>query len=125
MATTRFTEEHIWLRPEDDGTLTVGITDYAQKQLGDIVYVELPQVEQTVSPEDEAAMVESVKATNEIRIPLGGTVVEINERLGAEPEIVNRDPLGEGWFFRIEPEDASELDDLMDENGYEEYVSGQ
>ena len=124
MATTRFTEEHIWLRPEEDGTLTIGITDYAQKQLGDVVYVELPQLEQTVSPEDEAAMVESVKSTNEIRIPVGGTVVEVNERLGTEPEIVNTDPMGEGWFFRIEPEDTSDLQILMDENAYEEFVSG-
>ncbi|HEY7840619.1 MAG TPA: glycine cleavage system protein GcvH [Gammaproteobacteria bacterium] len=124
MATTRFTAEHVWLRPEEDGNMTVGITDYAQKQLGDVVYVELPQVEQTISPEDEAAMVESVKSTNEIRIPVGGTVIEINERLGREPEIVNSDPMGEGWFFRIEPEDTTELEGLMDENAYEEFVSG-
>jgi glycine cleavage system H protein len=124
MATTRFTAEHVWLRPEEDGNMTVGITDYAQKQLGDVVYVELPQVEQTISPEDEAAMVESVKSTNEIRIPVGGTVIEINERLGSEPEIVNSDPMGEGWFFRIEPEDTTELEGLMDENAYEEFVSG-
>jgi len=124
MATMRFTEEHIWLRPEEDGSITVGITDYAQKQLGDVVYVELPQVEQTLSPEDEAAMVESVKSTNEIRIPVVGTVLEVNERLGSQPEIVNTDPMGEGWFFRVEPEDTTELEGLMDENAYEEFVSG-
>jgi glycine cleavage system H protein len=124
MATTRFTEEHVWLRPEEEGNLTVGITDYAQKQLGDIVYVELPQIEQMISPEDEAAMVESVKSTNEVRIPVSGTVIEINERLGSAPEIVNTDPMGEGWFFRVEPEDTTELEDLMDENAYEEFVSG-
>ena len=124
MKGTRFTDEHEWLRTEEDGTITVGITTYAQQQLGDVVFVELPQLDQTISPGDEAAMVESVKATGEISVPLAGTVVEINEKLADAPELVNTDPQGEGWFFRFEPEDTSELENLMDEHAYEEYVAG-
>lgn len=124
MSETRYTEKHEWLRPEEDGTITVGITNYAQEQLGDVVYVELPLVDQTLSPGDEAAMVESVKATGEVKVPIGGTVVEVNEKLTQSPELVNTDPQGEGWFFRFEPEDTSELETLMDESAYEEFITG-
>ncbi|MBI2969306.1 MAG: glycine cleavage system protein GcvH [Gammaproteobacteria bacterium] len=124
MSDTRFTEDHEWLRVEDDGTITVGITDYAQEQLGDVVYVELPQVGETITPGAEAAVVESVKAAGDIKVPIGGTVVEVNQRLGDAPEVVNSDPTGEGWFFRMEPEDTADLDGLMDEDAYQEYVQG-
>ena len=125
MGETRFTEEHHWLRVEDDGTITIGITEYAQEQLGDVVYVELPQMEQEVLPGDEAAVVESVKTTSDIKAPIGGTVVEVNEKLGDAPELVNKDPMGEGWLFRVElGEEMFELDDFMSEHAYQEYVEG-
>ena len=122
--TLKFTEEHEWLRVEDDGHITVGITDYAQTQLGDVVYVELPQAGQALSPGDEAAVVESVKAAGEIRAPLGGSVTEVNDQLRSAPELVNKDPLGEGWFFRIDPEQGTDLQGFMDEDAYQEFVKG-
>lgn len=125
MSNMKFTAEHEWLRVEDDGVVVMGITDYAQEQLGDVVYVELPQVGQTVSSGDEAAVVESVKAAGEVKVPISGTVKEINERLADEPELVNSDPLGAGWFFRMDPEDVTDLDGLMDEDAYQEFIAGQ
>ncbi len=125
MSDMKFTTEHEWLRVEDDGTVIMGITDYAQEQLGDVVYVELPQVGQTISSGDEAAVVESVKAAGEVKVPISGTVKEINERLADEPELVNSDPLGSGWFFRMDPEDVTDLDGLMDEDAYREFIAGQ
>lgn len=122
MGEMKFTEQHQWLRVDENGIVTVGITDYAQQQLGDIVYVELPQVGQTFSLEDEAAVIESVKTTSDIQVPVSGTVVEINEKLAEEPELVNRDPMGDGWLFRLELEEVLELEDLMTEPAYQEYV---
>jgi glycine cleavage system H protein len=121
---TRFTEEHEWLRVGDDGQITIGITDYAQTQLGDVVYVELPQTGQILTPGDEAAVVESVKAAGEIRTPVGGEVTEVNEQLRTAPELVNRDPMGEGWFFRLNSTGGTELDGLMDEEAYKEFIKG-
>ena len=121
---TRFTEEHEWLRIEDDGQITIGITDYAQQQLGDIVYVELLQAGQILAPGDEAAVVESVKAAGEIKAPVGGEVAEVNEQLRTAPELVNRDPMGEGWFFRVSPEEGADLDGFMDEEAYKEFLKG-
>jgi glycine cleavage system H protein len=123
MSTMKFTEDHEWLRIDDDGSVTVGITDYAQEQLGDVVYVELPQVGQSVVPGDEAAVVESVKAAGDIKAPLVGTVTAVNEKLADSPELVNSDPTGDGWFFRMEPEDRSELDGFMDEDAYRVFVA--
>jgi glycine cleavage system H protein len=119
----KFTEDHMWLLADEEGIVTVGITDYAQQQLGDVVYVQLPQVEQTLSPADDAAMVESVKTTGEVRVPLSGTVIEVNERLTDKPELLNRDPLGTGWLFRMQVDDLEPLTELMDENAYEEFTS--
>ncbi len=119
----KFTEDHMWLLADEEGIVTVGITDYAQQQLGDVVYVQLPQVEQTLSPADEAAMVESVKSTGEVRVPMSGTVTEVNERLAEKPELLNRDPIGTGWLFRMQVDDLEPLNDLMDENAYEEFTS--
>ena len=124
MPGVRVSEDHAWLRLEDDGSVTVGITTYAQEQLGDIVFIELPQIGQTVSSGDEAAVIESVKAAGDISVPVNGTVVEINQKLGDAPEIVNNDPFGEGWFFRMEVDDTSELDTLMSEDEYREFIAG-
>ncbi|MEE8320447.1 MAG: glycine cleavage system protein GcvH [Gammaproteobacteria bacterium] len=124
MSGMRFTEDHEWLLVEEDGTITIGITDYAQDQLGDVVYVDMPEVGLEISAGDEVAVVESVKAAGDIKVPLSGTVSEINDLLADEPEKVNTDPMGEGWFFKITPSDLEELDALMDEDAYWEYVSG-
>ncbi len=115
---TKYTDDHEWAR-EDAGVVTVGITDYAQAQLGEIVFVELPEIDQTVEQGEEAAVVESVKAAGEVKSPVSGVVVEINEILDNAPETVNDDPLGEGWFFKLQVADNSELDALMDEEAYQ------
>ncbi len=124
MSELKYTEDHEWIRLEDDGTATTGITDYAQEQLGDIVYVELPEVGRELGKNDEAAVVESVKAAGEIKMPLTGTVLSINESLEDEPEIVNADPEGDGWFMTISINNSEEIDTLMDENAYNEYLTG-
>jgi len=124
MSKLKYTEDHEWIRLEDDGTATTGITDYAQEQLGDIVYVELPEVGRELGKNDEVAVVESVKAAGEIKMPLTGTVLSINESLEDEPEIVNADPEGDGWFMTISINNSEEIDTLMDENAYNEYLTG-
>ncbi len=121
--TLRYTRDHEWIRVE--GSVgTVGISDYAQQQLGDVVFVELPEVGREVKKGEQAAVVESVKAASEVYAPVSGRVVEANARLGEEPELVNRDPEGEGWFFRLELADPAELETLMDEEAYRAYVAG-
>lgn len=117
-----FTEDHEWV--ELDGEIaTVGITDYAQSQLGDIVFVEVPEEGKQVSKGDDAAVVESVKAASDVYAPVSGTIVEGNPALADEPALVNEDPEGEGWFFRMTLSDTSELDGLMDEGKYQDFVS--
>jgi glycine cleavage system H protein len=123
MAETRFTKEHEWIRIEGD-VAVIGITDYAQGQLGDIVHVELPAVGKKVKKGDEAAVVESVKAASELYAPISGEVVAANEALGGNPALVNSSPDGEGWFVKIKPADKGELKDLMDEAAYKTYVAG-
>lgn len=118
MSTTRFTADHEWLRLEHDGTVTVGITDYAQNQLGDVVFVELPEVGQRLRAGDEAAVIESVKAAGGISLPLAGTVVEINPALSDLPGLVNSAPQGEGWFFRLRLDAPDQFSGLMDETAY-------
>jgi glycine cleavage system H protein len=118
MSTLRFTEDHEWLRLEADGTATVGITKFAQEQLGDLVFVDLPEVGESFSAGDEAAIIESVKAAGEIKMPVDGTIVEVNKLLSDEPSKVNEDPQGAGWFFRISLGDASAMDSLLDEAAY-------
>lgn len=113
----RYAETHEWARAED-GLVTVGITDHAQDALGDVVYVELPESGQWVAAREEAGVVESVKAASDIYAPVSGTVVAINELLEDAPETVNQDPYGDGWFFRIEPDDAAELGELLDADAY-------
>ena len=118
MSELRFTVEHEWLRLEADGLVTVGITAYAQDALGDVVFVQLPDL-QHYEAGAEAAVLESVKAASNIDMPLAGEVVEVNPALEASPELVNADPLGEGWFFRLRPTDVSALDALLDQDAYD------
>ena len=121
MAIVRYTKEHEWIRVED-GVGVVGITKYAQEQLGDIVYVELPEVGAGMTKGAEAAVVESVKAASEIYAPVGGEVTEVNQNLADNPGTVNTDAMGEGWFFKMKIADTDEVDRLMDGVAYQEYV---
>jgi glycine cleavage system H protein len=123
MSNEKYTEDHEWLRPEEDGTVTVGITDYAQEQLGDIVFIELPETGASFEADSEMAIVESVKAAGDVKIPLAGEVLEVNERLVDEPELVNSDPIGEGWFIKISINSIDDLNSLMDESQYQEFIS--
>ncbi|MCZ6526551.1 MAG: glycine cleavage system protein GcvH [Gammaproteobacteria bacterium] len=122
MSDTRFTEDHEWARLEEDGSVTVGISNYAQEQLGDVVYVELPDVGKIINAGAEAAVIESVKAAGDVKLPVTGKVIEINERLADEPELVNSSPQDEGWFLKLEPENAQAITNLMDESAYGEYI---
>ena len=122
MSNEKYTEDHEWLRPEEDGTITVGITDYAQEQLGDIVFVELPEAGANFDADSEMAVVESVKAAGDVKVPVAGEVLEVNARLMDEPELVNSDPMGEGWFIKISVDDMDDLDGLMDEPEYREFI---
>ncbi len=112
-----YTEEHEWVG-EEDGVYVVGITDFAQDQLGDITYVELPEEGRALDVNEEAAVVESVKAASDVYAPVAGTVCAVNEALEGEPELVNQDPFGAGWFFKLEGVDASALEGLMDAKAY-------
>ncbi len=123
MATVRFTKDHEWVSL-DGNTATVGISDYAQQQLGDIVFVEVPDMGKTLNKGDEAAVVESVKAASEVYSPIGGDVCEVNESLEDEPSLVNNSAMGDGWFYKLTISDAAELDDLMDEGTYKGYIEG-
>jgi glycine cleavage system H protein len=119
--TTRYTKDHEYIRLEGDAGI-VGITDYAQSQLGDVVFVELPSIGKTVKKGDEAAVVESVKAASEIYAPVSGEVVEVNSDLEATPGTVNEDPAGRGWFMKIRVTDPSEVEGLLTEEQYQEFV---
>lgn len=123
MADIYYTEDHEWIRVED-GIGTVGITDYAQSQLGDVVYVELPDVGKTFAQKDDAAVVESVKAASDVYAPVSGEVVEVNEALADTPGTVNESAGGDGWFYKIKLSEPSELDDLMDEAAYQAFIEG-
>jgi glycine cleavage system H protein len=109
----RYARSHEWARVEDDGTVTVGISDHAQQALGDVVFVELPEEGAELAAGDEAGTVESVKAASDIYAPVAGTVIAVNERLEDEPETVNSDPYHDGWFFRLQPRDPAELEQLL------------
>jgi glycine cleavage system H protein len=115
----KYASTHEWARLED-GVVTVGISDHAQSALGDVVYVELPEVGQPVAAQEEAGVVESVKAASDIYAPVGGSVVATNSVLDEAPETVNEDPYGDGWFFKIKPDDEIELEDLLDAEAYAE-----
>jgi glycine cleavage system H protein len=119
MAETRYTADHEWVRLEDDGTLTIGITDHAQEALGDIVFIELPQPAREVAEGESCATVESTKAANDVYAPVAGKISEINEAIVEDPGLINRDPQGEGWFWRMEPGDEDNFEELMDEEAYQ------
>ena len=119
----KYTEDHEWLSVSGD-TATVGITHHAQDALGDVVFVDLPEVGKTFAAKDIAGVVESVKAAADVYMPVSGEVTEVNEALRADPALANSDPLGAGWFFRIKLSDLSQLDALMDETRYTAFAAG-
>lgn len=121
MSTTKFTEDHEWVRIDGD-TATVGITDYAQGQLGDVVFVELPETGATIAQGDDAAVVESVKAASDIQAPVSGEIAAVNDALDDDPSMANQDPEGEGWFFKMTLSNPGELDDLMDADAYKAFI---
>lgn len=121
MASVKYTEEHEWVRLDGD-VATIGITDYAQQQLGDVVFVEVPQVGRKVEKGESVAVVESVKAASDIFAPVSGEVVEANAALADSPGDVNAEPTGKGWFFKLRIADKAELDGLMDEEAYDAFV---
>ena len=118
----KFTEEHEWLRSEGD-IVVVGITEHASTQLGDVVFVELPEEGTTVSKDDEIVVIESVKAASDILAPLDGEIIEVNEALSDEPSKVNEDPMGEAWFFKMKPSDPSQVEEYMTEDEYNKLIS--
>lgn len=119
----RFTEDHEWIRFDENEIATVGITEYAQEQLGDIVYVELPEVGSEATRGEDIAVVESVKAAADVKIPVSGEVIQINDELTEIPETVNKDAAGDGWFLKVRLSNAQELEELMDEAGYAKFLS--
>src|SRR5205814_5507787 len=120
--TTLFTADHEWLRIDGD-VATIGVTDYAQSQLGDVVFVELPKVGRSLKKAEAAAVVESVKAASDVYAPISGEVVEVNDALSSEPALVNSDAAGNAWFFKMKISDKSELDGLMDEAAYQKHTA--
>lgn len=119
-----YTKEHEWVRVEEDGSVTVGITDYAQEQLGDIVYVELPEAsDDSVQKDEPFAVVESVKAVSDVYAPLTGRVSEVNDELPNSPEVINQDPYGDGWMVRMQLDNKDEIDELLSATEYEELVN--
>lgn len=118
----KYTREHEWVRVDDDATVTVGITDHAQAQLGDLVFVEVPEVGTSFGAGDAAAVVESVKAASDVYAPVAGEVVEANEALSDNPELINNDPFGEGWIFQLKIENPDALEELLTPDDYEDYA---
>jgi len=118
----RYSKEHEWVRVDGDSA-TVGISEHAVSELGDITFVELPEVGNTVSKDDSVAFIESVKAASDVYTPISGEITEVNERLEDEPEIINASPLDEGWIYKMKVSDSSELDTLMDEEAYKAYIA--
>lgn len=121
----KYTGTHEWARLEDDGSVTIGITDHAQELLGDVVFLELPEVESQLNAGDEAGVVESVKAASDIYTPISGTIVSVNENLATSPETINSDPYGDGWIFRIQPTDDAELEELLTADAYAQKISAE
>ena len=117
-----YTEEHEWLRRENDGSITIGITDHAQSALGDLVYVELPEVGQDVDLGGEMAVVESVKAASDVYAPIGGSIVAVNEELADDPEKINTDAFGEGWIVRLQPSDGIDESALLSPDDYQQFI---
>jgi glycine cleavage system H protein len=122
-AELKYLESHEWARVESDGTVTVGISDHAQGALGDLVFVEVPEVGKTLNKGEAAAVVESVKAASDVYSPVSGEVVAANDALSGSPELVNTDPYGAGWLFKVKPSNGSELEQLLDAKAYEKVVA--
>ena len=122
MSELRYTDDHEWALAEGD-TITVGITDYAQEQLGELVYVELPAVGTLVQQGDDAAVIESVKAAGDVKSPVSGTITQVNDNLNDAPEKVNEDPLGTGWFYKVSISNPQELDNLLSEDDYNKLIA--
>ena len=118
----KFSEDHEWVEPKGDDMVVIGITDFAQEQLGDLVYVELPEAGDECSRGENISVIESVKATSDLVAPVSGTIVEVNGRLEDEPELVTEDSMGEGWFIKVKLSSPEELDDLMDESAYKNFI---
>ncbi|RTE85522.1 MULTISPECIES: glycine cleavage system protein GcvH [Gammaproteobacteria] len=121
----KYASTHEWIRDEGDGVYTVGISEHAQELLGDMVFVELPEVGDTVAAGDDCAVAESVKAASDIYAPVGGEIIAVNEELEDSPETVNSDPYGDGWLFKLKIEDAGELANLLDADGYSESIADE
>jgi glycine cleavage system H protein len=121
----RYASTHEWVRPEGDGTFTIGISEHAQELLGDMVFIELPDVGAEVSAGDDVAVAESVKAASDVYAPISGEVVSTNEELEDTPELVNSDPYGDGWLFRIKADDVAEIEALLDAEGYENSIDDE
>jgi len=119
----KYMQSHEWVRENDDGTLTVGITEFAQEQLGDVVFVETPEVDLECEAEQAVAVVESVKAASDIYAPVAGKIMETNGALADEPELVNSSPYENGWLYQLEPRDGTDIENLMDAEGYEAHIS--
>ena len=119
MSAIRYTRTHEWIRPEADGTMTVGITEFAQEHLGDIVYVELPDIGRQVTAGEAAIVIESVKAAADVNIPVAGEIVDANAALSDAPEMVNQDPMQSGWIVRLRPENPDDFSELLDQSAYE------
>ena len=118
----KFAASHEWVRVNDDGTITVGISNHAQGQLGDLVFVETPEIDHTCDAEEGIAVVESVKAASDIYAPVSGKVIDTNGELADNPELVNSDPYGEGWIFKLQPDDVNDVENLMDPDSYESFA---
>jgi glycine cleavage system H protein len=123
--TLKYTKSHEWVRRETDGTLTIGITDHAQDLMGDLVYVELPEIGRKLAAGGECAVVESVKAASDVYAPVGGEIVETNSALGQTPETINTDPYGAGWMFKIRPSNPADVDALLDAAAYDAQVASE
>ena len=121
----KYSKSHEWVRLNDDGSVTVGITDHAQELLGDLVYVEVPEAGSELDAEQACAVVESVKAASDVYAPLAGTVLEVNESLADSPEAVNRDAYGDGWIMKLKPADSNALNELMDAGEYQEFIAAE
>jgi glycine cleavage system H protein len=121
----KYTQSHEWVRLEEDGSVTVGITDHAQELLGDLVFVECPEVGRKVEMEEACAVVESVKAASDVYAPMAGEIIEINEELSESPETINQDVYGGGWLFRLMPDDETAIDNLMEADDYAEHLESE
>ena len=121
----KYAKSHEWVRDEGDGVVSVGITDHAQELLGDLVFVDLPEVGAAVQAATECAVVESVKAASDVYSPLDGEIVAVNSALADAPETINSDPYGDGWIFKLKPTDAAKLDELLDPAGYAEHAAAE